>query len=292
MGYAMNAEPDRYAITRRFDEPFVMDNEALDRLSGVFEKQMPGAVQFSITNKDGYTQHVSTVNDAMRAENSTANPLVCFEIYAKEPSSGKQACVRLDSTNKNVFINIESKTDEVTNRFFSDVISALDGVLESTSKSIRKILSLLTAAITGVVLLSLCGYTAQYLNMVKAKDELHKIVQSYSNSMADSQKIGFLYDMHLLDVLSTAYKYRHQTPIDIVTSLLFTIVPLAMLLGGSLYLKFKCYPQYVFVWKEYAETYGAIEKRRERIWSVVILAFIVGVFTNCFSQGIINLISG
>jgi hypothetical protein len=71
----------------------------------------------------------------------------------------------------------------------------------------------------------------------------------------------------------------------------FLFVPPSLMVVLALYLLVACYPNALFLWGDSLEYYEALKRTRTLLWSVVIGATVVSVFTNVFKEGLTSWLS-
>jgi hypothetical protein len=59
-------------------------------------------------------------------------------------------------------------------------------------------------------------------------------------------------------------------------------LPFIVIVGALVYLALVCYPWAVFAWGDWDQEHAEIVGRRRMIWTVVVVALLLGITTNLF----------
>ena len=118
-------------------------------------------------------------------------------------------------------------------------------------------------------------------------DDVSKLIQLSKNVQTTEEKIDFLYQYRKLS-LEARMRLARPDFIGLFSNLrLYAIaVPILAILAMFIYMIKTCYPYYVYSWGDWEEYYEKLIERRKTIWTVIILAFVVGIISNIFMIGI------
>jgi hypothetical protein len=291
----MKIDPDNYVVSRTIPDPFVLNKDIFLEIVEMLENGADEAkTVFLVRMKDGTLHNLANSKDVMAIRNSHDNPISVLEITTQFDALENHGSVKLDGEKKEVTTKVVT-TDRLKS---NDIFSALqqkiiDNVLDRQGCNSRKLTGVLIAFVLFFIIAGAVFYTSQYLNMVSFKNAgLVSIMNKYSGEQSVSKKIEFLYDIHLFDI-TTSLKLNKQPQLSGLKYVLSVfLLPPVVILTCLVYLRSKCYPQNIFAWGIYGKEYDAIQRRRKVIWQTGILCFAIGIVTNIFSYGIINLIVG
>jgi hypothetical protein len=298
-------------ITKRYQSVFVLDRTKLSRILAVCEQSykeegVQFTTSFSVTLKDGTQLVLGSYDEVTALDNTVRNPIISlrimFNTIGKSYSSIEYGFL---SNRGSVLLWVEGTKERWANQHFSALDEQIDRTLDpSWSSRITSVfqepLGVAVYFVVGLLLyasLSMLPGPNQTLRVASelgfSENDIAALLSDSSSVVTTEEKINFIFEMHLrqLTNLSSpptnpAINFLQQT--DMFT--LFFLIGLPLLIFGVIvYTIFACYPPAVFAWGDYEEHYNKLVARRNFLWSVVIISFVVSVVGSLFVSAFLSL---
>lgn len=310
-------------VEKEYTSSFVLDKGKLSRIINIIEERFSSIntkneMQFHITLQNDKNIKVKNLEEVYKLDNTVKNPIIFLKLsVVVEPQKDEPECFLGFNKWKtdNVYLRISSSDAKWANQFFAEIEEQIERTMQNSwiFKLKYQFSDILwNAILAGVVVAVTTGMiTALLLKPSEKKYQANKeflttaqieSLSVHSKQINDiDEKIDFLFEIHKQQIENlnkvnvskdnrwSQLKSSIQGVLNLRT--LFMILPFLIILGCMVYLFRFCYPHAVFNWGDYGEHYTKILSKRKNLWTVVVIAILVGIVANMFVLSISEFIN-
>ncbi len=129
-------------------------------------------------------------------------------------------------------------------------------------------------------------FTVFNRSVVTRQHEPSSLLQCALAAKTSEEKLQVIFDKTVNDLADAVRQQQANPIVDLAVLLswraLFMALPVLVVAGAVVYLASVCYPWGVFAWGDWEQEYSEIVSRRKSIWTVVVVAVLVGIISNLF----------
>lgn len=285
---------DLLSVSRGYDSPFVLDGTKLTRIVEVLQERFaalnsPAVLRYEIRLANGRIQEVSELADLLAMDNTVRNPLMALNLNAKTTGTqpGPECILKYEiSGNENIRLTVKSADSKWANQLFAAVEEQVERTLVSTwisnlKKANWEISGL--AMIIGILLVFLFEtlVVTSLTRILPRPGELAQLSEKAKNAQTTEEKIDALLKITVWSLERFTYLEPGGAGFNWL-KILFLGLPVIIVLGAFFYLIRHCYPRGIFLWGDWENYYNTLLGRRRTLWTVVVLALLIGIVSNLF----------
>lgn len=285
-------------LRKTYSTAFVLDRGKLTRIMSILEQRMPEigisfepAFQLKLSNGKEVLLH--DIQEVLALDNAVKNPIMKVEI--RIPSANESAAhvaLRYDSGPRS---NVSIVVAGANTKWATEVFAELEEQVERSFATPWIQRYALGPSFLGgqfpILILTLVGaFFAMGTLLFSSSSPTRphdpsSLLQRALSVNTDQDKLQVIFDKTVND-LTAEMRQEARATIDMAALLswrtLFMGIPVIVILGSFLYLALVCYPWAVFAWGDWEQEYTETVARRKMIWTVVIIALLLGIITNLF----------
>jgi hypothetical protein len=291
------------SIHKTFTAAFVLDKPKLSRIFDILEQRYkerntPFNPEIEVTFTNGRKLKTPSLEKLFLQDNTIKNPIKSLSIRDTEIQPDKLGATLL-YTSKDKY-NIELIVLSGDSKYASQVFAELEEQVDRTFS--RGWLYKITAVQVIFMIMTLVFIGALYVILTSASQSVEK-GSGYMLSLAEmdnfnsraktitsrEDKVDWLFELNqrqLENSLRIQRSERIQVGNPFTLRRVFIALPILLAFVSFFILFARYYPQAVFLWGDIEEHYTKLMSTRKMIWTVVILALVMGIITNLFSLGI------
>ncbi len=275
-------------LTKSYSSPFVLDKGKLVRISSVLQADTDansgGQSKYTVTFRTGRRVALSSVDDVISLDNSSADPVTALEIESSRAGTNASITFR-----RGVFSDVSFHIYSGDNKLANQLYGELDEQLERTRVKtlmprVAGTTSKLTLTVATIVIL-LLGFLTIVLGPPESENQSFNMAlrQRALAARTDSEKLQIILDKTLRDLQPNEPSRRGTIDrFPFTGRALFMALPVAIVWSVFMYMVWTCYPWAVFAWGDGEQRYNDIVRRRQMLWTVVVVAILLGIVSNLF----------
>jgi len=275
-------------LTKYYSSPFVLDKGKLARISSILSKAhgQDHTLSYLLHFKTGRKLNLPSLDDATSLDNTMRDPIVALTV----DSHGKGGSANVDFTSDDSYLDVKVTIWSSDNDAANDLYGALDEQVDRTL--VKGLVSRLASSVIGRVVLTIVLAVSfisvvctTQLSLIPAPSAPSQTVESTlakraQTARSDHDKLQIIFEKTVNDL-------QPNTPVQPAQPMFtarsaFIALPAAIIVLVLIYMLWTCYPLAVFAWGDWEQHYRNILKRRQVLWTVVVVATILGVVSNLF----------
>jgi len=290
-------------IHKTFTAAFVLDKPKLSRIFDILEQRYkerdtPFNPQIEVTFTNERKLITPSLEKLFLLDNTIKNPIKSLLIRDTEVQPDKLGTTLLYTTKEKY--NIELIVLSGDGKYASQVFAELEEQVDRTFSrgwlykisAVQMIYMMMVLVL--VVSLFFLATSASH-SIAKGSGYMLSLAEMDNfNSRAKTittreDKIDWLFDLQQRQ-LENGLRIQKHDRIELGNPLtvrrVFIALPILLAIVSFFVLFAKYYPQAVFLWGDIEEHYTKLMSARKMIWTVIILALLIGIVSNLFSLGI------
>lgn len=289
-------------ISKNYEKPFLLSRSKLTRLCEVIEKRFNKEdLEFSRTFKVLLTNsknlQLNDLSELFELDNGPKNEIKELEtIYRSKNESFRVEVTFLKMSVPEIEIVIFSPDYMWSNELMAEVEEQVERTLQSGVVSnlaswnkLSFIIFPMLASIIAMVYSLFIGDTSSN-TFTPNEESISELINMTEVATTTDKKIDFIYSYLEASLPQEETNQSNSTNYFKDWKFYLIVVPLAVMAGILFYLFKYMYPKAIFEWGDMEEHYKIIVDRRKFLWSVVLIAFIVGAFASLFATGVTSYI--
>jgi hypothetical protein len=291
--------PEQVALVEKsYDTPFVLDSSKLSRIVAIAEERLTEAKvtvagKFEVLLASGRRALLDHQEDLYRLDNTVNDRVtnLLFHAGSQEPPSSSFIEVEFGPSYRgDISLAVASADPGWALRVFAE----LDEQVERTKAPswVHSLRSYIPFIVFGALLIFIFLVAAFYSPRLfnddrpswsPAPSEIRELLARAGNATSDSSRLALLLEIRRRELAAQIVPTTNRHPkIPSLPRELFQVLPLLIIVGATGYVIIYCYPRHVFAWGDIAGSYATLVARRNWLWSVVIIALILGILGNLF----------
>lgn len=272
-------------LRKAYSSPFVLDKGKLARISAVMQNAMstkPGAyATYEVTLKTGRRMSFTSVDDVLALDNRVTDPITALEIESGAASAN--ASVKFTSADLgNISFTIYGGDNKSANELYGELDEQVDRTRVRTLMA--RVASpfgraMVTGALIGAIVFALFAFQSAESKRHPDKALLRRAQTAHT----DHDKLQIVFEKTVRDLEADATVGENPGLKPAFTfRTLFIVLPAILVIVVFTYLLWSCYPWAVFSWGDAERKYSDVVERRRMLWTVVVIAIILGIVSNLF----------
>lgn len=287
---------ERIGIEYYFLSSFVLKREILSKINCIIEEKSELIAacpnqRYDVYFKNSKYLSLKSISDLFELDNTIKNPITYIRqvtTISDKTNNLKNECqLDFDGNEINIRLKITGADRSWVNDLGDSIEEQINRITKNNwvriiKKNFKNMLFFLVLIITTLFLYSSDNHLKDryFLN----KNDLAKLNEKSQSIENNEDKINFLYEMQSKQIsnlfLENNKKQSFQVSNILSIKYLLASLPILIMIICLIYLFFFCYPQSVFLWGDYEEQYEKIVNRRNTIWTVIIISFVVSIMSN------------
>lgn len=285
---------DLPSVSRGYNCLFVLDGNKLTRIAGILQERFaalgsPATLRYEVRLANGRLQEVFELPDLLDMDNGVRNPLVALNLTAKisgtEP--GPECLLKYErSADETIRLTVRSPDSQWANQLFAAVEEQVERTLVSTwiySLANANWVGLaITLLIATLVLFVFVSPVMTVFTRTFPPGEVAELLEEAQNAQTTEEKIDALIKGQVWTLKRFLRPFEPGAAGFNWLKMLFLGLPVLIVLGVLFYLVSYCYPRGVFLWGDWENYYNTLVGRRRTLWTVVVIALLIGIVSNLF----------
>lgn len=292
-------------LRKSYSSAFVLDRPKFSRIVAIMEERLQDVpphpteppIRYDLIFTNGKTSTLFSSNDVLSLDNSVKNPireLLCYS-YTPDEANNTRLSMRFQSDpEENLGIVVSFANTKWANQAFAELEEQLERTMESRwllgANKFKKEYVVPVASLVLMLILLLLMIAAARLPDTRFPSQADRaeLLPLLTDATTDSAKLAALVAVRkrmLRDTTATGARPTVFRSLATWRSF-FVALPLIILLATIYYISSRCYPWAAFVWGDYEQHHAKLLTRRKNLWSVVVVALLVGILTNLFAASL------
>ena len=284
-----------------YNNPFLLDESKLYRIVSIIQTSAlddgdTAEIEYRIRLRDGREFTFTDLNEVLGLDNTTKNPIVGLLIssFRAKQNVEDSEFIWLEfgrsALRGTVYLSVKG-VKEFSKRLFVEVEEQVERTFVGGWSKIFSPKDVLYWISALFLAMSVAFFILTALSSLQPTSSLsNSALEELSNAPLNTteEKIDFLvqFSQHLIQQLEQG---GDTTTLNELFSTQNVVLggTIIIILGIALYTLSACYPVNGFLWGDFREYYEKLVKRRQFLWSVVVVAFVIGVISNLFVANIL-----
>lgn len=272
------------SLSKHYTSAFVLDKAKLTRLVQILSSDFTAsAMTFEVTFSSGRKLNLTSVDEVVALDNALSDPIT--ELAIKRTGTDAVS-VNFDSDDViNIDFRVRVDDNQAANQLYGEVADQIDRI------RVRSVMALMASPM-GRLVVSVClivglivGLFSLFAPTSSSDDEqatLQSLLRRARVAQSDHDKLQIVFEKSLREIEAAVLRDHKPGARHVDLRMLFVILPLLIVICSFMYLLWRAYPWAVFKWGDGEHRYHASVDRRKFVWSVIVIALIVGIVSNLF----------